>query len=235
MQDARTRAALLVICLACLLGSGYILFAGHQAAPPPIVFSAPPSGPVSDPAPPDVPHGKSPLTVTAPKRPARVYVDVGGAVHHPALYLLPSGSRVMQAVRAAGGPTNVADLDAVNLAQPLTDGQKVFIPERIAVASPTPAASAAPVRSGGREHATKNSVKEDAPGKLKAGSSEQIGLNSATAEQLERLPTVGPSMAARILAHRQQAGGFSKIEDLMLVTGIGPKKFAKIAPFVSLD
>lgn len=236
MQDARTRAALLVICLACLLGSGYILLTGRQAAPPPIVLSAPPPGPASDPAPADTPHGKMPLAVTVPKPPARVYVDVAGAVRRPALYLLPPNSRVMQAVRAAGGPTSTADLDAVNLAQPVTDGEKVFVPERVAAISPALASvPAASVHSSRREHTAKAGAKEEAGGKLKEGSSEQIGLNSATAEQLERLPTIGPSMATRILAYRQQAGGFSKVEDLMLVTGIGPKKFAKIAPFVSLN
>ena len=239
MQDARVRGALLVICLVCLLGSGAVLLHGRQTAPPPILFASPPvvtgsSGGPSAEAPASVP------AVTAAQRPTRLYVDVAGAVRRPSLYILPPNSRVMQAVLAAGGPTAAADMDAVNLAQPVTDGEKVFVPKLGASPPPNipatlpgaartlsllPAASAVkPVKVGGGSHS----------GKISEGSGEQVSLNSATAEQLERLPGVGPSMAARIVAYRQQSGGFGKIEDLTLVTGIGPKKYAKIAPFLTL-
>ena len=247
MQDARTRAALLAVCLACLLGSGYVLLKGKQTAPPPIVFSGP--SPVS--ANPSAPGAAAPAathpTVSiagsdAAKRPKPLFVDVAGAVRRPSLYLLPPGSRVMQALLAAGGPAAAADMDAVNLAQPVTDGEKVFVPKRgaapippspspvLAAAGKPPAAPAAlsavkaPKGSGGSRS-----------GKMSADSGEQVGLNTATAEQLQRIPGIGPSMAARIVAYRQQAGGFGKVEDLTLVTGIGPKKYAKIAPFVTLN
>ena len=72
-------------------------------------------------------------------------------------------------------------------------------------------------------------------GKIAADSGEQVALNTATEADLERLPGVGPSMAGRILAYRKAAGRFEKVEDLMQVTGIGPKKFAKIAPLVKPD
>ena len=234
MQDARVRGALLLICLACLLGSGFVLLHGRQAAPPPIVFSAPAAAAETAKMPDAPPAGASVLP--AAPRPARLYVDVAGAVRRPSLYLLPPHSRVMQAVMAAGGPTAAADMDAVNLAQPVTDGEKIFVP-KLGVApllsvtpaalpsvSPPPASAARPTKAGGSSHS----------GKISAGSGEQVSLNSATAEQLERLPGVGPSMAARIVAYRQQSGGFGKVEDLTLVTGIGPKKYAKIAPFVTL-
>jgi len=236
MQDARVRAALLVICLACLLGSGFVLLKGRQAAPPPILFTSPPSA-----------AGSAVPAVTAadaPKQSRRLYVDVAGEVRRPSLYLLPPDSRIMQAVLAAGGPTAAADMDAVNLAQPVTDGEKVFVPKRGTAPVPappslslsTPAASARVpllplVSSAAKSGKTGGGSRS---GKISAGSGEQIGLNTATLEQLERLPGVGPSMAARILAYRQQCGGFAKIEDLTLVTGIGPKKYAKIAPFVTL-
>ena len=235
MQDARVRAALLVICLACLLGSGFVLLKGRQAAPPPIVFASL--------SPAAAPHDPNAVPLAAsPPRLKRLYVDVAGAVRRPSLYLLPPNSRVMQAVLAAGGPTEAADMDAVNLAQPVTDGEKVFVPKRGIV--PVPAPSALPSAM------TASSVKAPLPSvpsaakasktagggsrSGKMGSGEQVALNSATLEQLERLPGVGPSMAGRILAYRQQSGGFAKIEDLTLVTGIGPKKFAKIAPFLTL-
>ncbi len=234
MQDARVRVALLVVCLACLLGSGFVLLKGRQSAPPPILFAAPPA----------VGSDTPPATLSAaavPRHAKRLYVDVAGAVRRPSLYLLPPDSRVMQAVLAAGGPTAAADLDAVNLAQPVTDGEKVFVPKRGAASVLAPSALPA-VMPAASARVTLPSVPSAAkPGKAASGSrsgkmgpGEQIGLNSATLEQLERLPGVGPSMAARILAYRQQSGGFAKIEDLTLVTGIGPKKYAKMAPFLTL-
>ncbi len=238
MQDARMRVALLVVCLACLLGSGFVLLKGRQSAPPPILFAAPP--PVTDGG---MPPSATAPAADAPKHSKRLYVDVAGAVRRPSLYLLPPDSRIMQAVLAAGGPTAAADMDAVNLAQPVTDGEKVFVPKRgLAPAplalSPAPSAAASarvptpplmPAAKLGKAAGGSRS------GKISAGSGEQIGLNTATLEQLERLPGVGPSMAARILAYRQQSGGFAKIEDLTLVTGIGPKKYAKMAPFLMLN
>ena len=236
MQDARVRAALLIVCVVCLLGSGFVLLKGHQAAPPPILFASPP--------PAAAPHDPNavPLTMNPPQRAKRLYVDVAGAVRRPSLYLLPSDSRVMQAVLAAGGPTEAADMDAVNLAQPVTDGEKVFVPKRGAV--PVPGQSVIPSVMPGattRAAALPSGPSAAKSGKAgggshagKMGPGEQIGLNSATADQLERLPGVGPNMAGRIVAYREQSGGFAKIEDLTLVTGIGPKKYAKMAPFLTL-
>ena len=235
MQDARVRAALLVICLACLLGSGFVLLKGRQASPPPILFSAPAAAGAS------VPDAAVPAG-TALKHTKRLYVDVAGAVRRPSLYLLPPDSRVMQAVFAAGGPTAAADMDAVNLAQPVTDGEKVFVPKRSTAPVQIPPAilSGMPFASRGALSVVPTLPSAAKPAKAggsrsgKMGAGEQIGLNSATTEQLERLPGVGPNMAARILAYRQQCGGFAKIEDLTLVTGIGPKKYAKMAPFLTL-
>ncbi len=234
MQDARVRVALLIICLACLLGSGFVLLRGRQSAPPPILF-----------APPPVAAGGTPAVTpaaTAPGHSKRLYVDVAGAVRRPSLYLLPPNSRVMQAVLVAGGPTPAADMDAVNLAQPVTDGEKVFVPKRGTVLVPAPpgvpsampAASARVTALPPVPSAAKSAKASGGSRSGKMGPGEQIGLNTATVEQLERLPSVGPSMAARIIAYRQQCGGFAKIEDLTLVTGIGPKKYAKIAPFLTL-
>jgi competence protein ComEA len=234
MQDARTRFALLIVCLLCLLGSGFVLLTGRRAAPPPVTISPPPAQAATS-APPTMPPAETPHAVPA----NRLYVDVAGAVRRPSLYVLPPQSRVMQAILAAGGPTQEADMDAVNLAQKVTDGEKVFVPKR-SVTPPTGAAGDAlptPVSSvpsrAASEHA--KGGRSSHADKITATSGEQIALNMATEADLQRLPGVGPSMAGRILAFRQQAGRFEKIEDLMQVTGIGPKKFAKIAPFVKLD
>lgn len=234
MQDARTRAALLIVCLACLLGSGFVLLAGRRAAPPPVVITPPP--PQVEAA---KPPSESPAQTPRPASSSRLYVDVAGAVRRPSLYVLAPESRVMQAIRAAGGPTPEADLDAVNLAQKITDGEKVFVPKRStttprsALNEATPvAAPIAPSRTSSEHTKGGRSSRGD---KITPDSGQQIALNTATQEQLERLPGVGPSMAGRILAYRQQAGRFEKVEDLMMVTGVGPKKFAKIAPCVKLD
>ena len=229
MHDAKVRAALLVICLACLVGSGVVLIRNRQAAPPPIVFAATPAAVV-------------PAATGAPARPARLYVDVAGAVRRPSLYVLPKNSRVMQAILAAGGPTADADIEAVNLAELVTDGEKVFVPKRgaaPAAAAAVPAATVratvkAPVLTAAKVGRGKSKGASNRSGKIGADSGEQISLNAATLEELERLPGVGPSMAAKILAYREQSGGFAKIDDLTLVPGIGPKKLAKIAPFVTL-
>ena len=226
MHDAKVRAALLVICLACLVGSGIVLIRNRQAAPPPIVFAAPSAA-------------VTPAAAPAPMRPARLYVDVAGAVRRPSLYVLPKNSRVMQAILAAGGPTADADIEAVNLAEVVTDGEKVFVPKRgvppaAATSVPVMATVKAPALAGPKAGRSKSKGANSRSGKIGADSGEQISLNSATLEELERLPGVGPSMAAKILAYREQSGGFAKVDDLTLVPGIGPKKLAKIAPFVVL-
>ena len=232
MQDIRVRLALLGICLICFLGCGWVLLRGSGPSRPeaaPVTLSPPPVPTALTTTVPEDTKGHN-VALATPAPPTRLYVDVSGAVRRPSLYVLPPGSRVMQAVRAAGGPTGEADLDVVNLAEKVTDGQKVFVPRRAALVPasslPTPAAGTPTVtKKGGMAKAGST--------KLSAGSSETVALNAATQEQLERLPGVGPSMAGRILAYRAQVGGFEKPEDLMQVPGLGPKKYAKIAPFVT--
>ena len=134
------------------------------------------------------------------------YVHVAGAVHEPGLYRLPETARVDDAVRAAGGPTADADLDALNLAARLRDGDKVVVP----------------VRGGGGAAETDT----DASGR--------INLNSADASTLEDLPGIGPALAERIIAYREQHGGFRTVRDLLRVSGIGPAKFEQLEPLVTV-
>ncbi len=228
MQNIRVRLALFGICLVCVLGSGWMLLRGagpsnSEAAP---IMLSPPA--LTATVPEDSKGHKMPIASPAP--PTRLYVDVSGAVRRPSLYVLPPGSRVMQAIRAAGGPTGEADLDAVNLAEKVTDGQKVLVPKR---ASLMPMSSLPTQTAGLRAVTKKSGTAKAGSTKLSAGSAETVSLNAATQEQLERLPGVGPSMAAKIMAYRNQVGGFEKPEDLMQVPGLGPKKYAKIAPFVT--
>ncbi|HUJ55894.1 MAG TPA: ComEA family DNA-binding protein [Gaiellaceae bacterium] len=153
--------------------------------------------------------------VVAPVKPAHapakkvLVVDVAGAVRRPGLYRLPSGSRIQNAIVAAGGATRKAQLDAVNLAAPLADGEQVLVPGSGAAAAAVGSASAS----------------EPSP-------SAPLDLNTATAEQLDALPGVGPVTAQKIIAYRQAHGPFHAVDELQGVPGIGPAKMAQLKGLV---
>jgi competence protein ComEA len=166
-----------------------------------------------------------------------IIVHVAGAVKKPNVYKLHLGARVYQAIDAAGGAKDNASLDSLNLAEKLTDGVKVYVPTRgetvpfapsvglVGTKSvPSSVANAKP--SGRSEGAASDKLTDPKQG--------VVFLHSATLEQLERLPGVGPAIAQRILDYRHQVGGFKSIDDLQNVSGIGDKKFAKLRPFVRL-
>jgi competence protein ComEA len=146
-------------------------------------------------------------------------VHVAGAVRHPGVYRLRGGERIKDAVRRAGGAGRRADLNAINLAAKVADGQQVVVPRRGAAAGSSAAASA----STGEGVAGASGTPQT-----------PVSLNSATAEQLETLDGVGPATAQKILDWRQQHGGFRSIDDLSEVPGIGPKRLAALRPKVQL-
>src|SRR5438067_3508661 len=150
-----------------------------------------------------------PQLTTAPAAPADVVIDVAGAVRRPGLYRLAQGSRVADAVRRAGGATRRADLSLVNLAQLVSDGEQVIVPRRGA-----PAAAAA----GG--------------GTGTAPSTGPVHLNSATLEQLDALPGVGPVTAQKIVDYRTKHGAFSSIDELDAIPGIGPARLDQLRGLV---
>ncbi len=148
--------------------------------------------------------------------PASVFVHVAGAVHAQGLYELAGGSRVQQAIDAAGGFTEDAASDALNLARVLTDGEQIVVP-RVASAqeaSETDGSATTEVQSG------------QAEGAVVGG---KVNINTATADQLQTLKGVGPAMAQRIIDDRMANGPFKTIEDLKRVSGIGDKKFASLS------
>ena len=149
---------------------------------------------------------------TAP--PATVVVQAAGAVVRPGVYRLDGGARVADLVTEAGGPTAEAHLDAVALASKLVDGQRVYVPrvgEVVPVAvSSDPAVVAPP---------------DPSP-------ASPLDLNTATAEQLDQLPSVGPATAAAIVAHRDRNGPFRSVEALLEVRGIGPVRLDELRPLV---
>jgi len=140
----------------------------------------------------------------------RVYVS--GAVYRADVYLLPSGSIVRDALAAAGGATEEADLDRVNLAIELRDQQQVHVPRR-------GEAAPAGVSPGGAD-----------PGGAPAGG--PININTATVEQLDTLPGVGPAIAGRIIDYREAYGPFATIEEITNVKGIGPATFEEIKDLI---
>jgi competence protein ComEA len=149
-----------------------------------------------------------PLRVARPVRAApRLVVDVAGAVRRPGLYRLPRGARVDAALAAAGGATPHGDLAAVNLAAPLADGEQIVVPARLVGDVAGVAAAASP-------------------------SAGPLDLNSATAEQLDALPGIGPATAAKIVAYRQQHGAFHSLAELDAVPGIGAGRIAQLKGLV---
>ena len=140
----------------------------------------------------------------------RLVVHVVGAVRRPGLYRLDQGDRIADAVRHAGGATRAADLTAVNLAAPLADGAQVLVPQRLPVAggsAPASAGSAAP-----------------------AG---PVRLNTATLEQLDELPGVGPVTAQKILDYRASHGAFASVDELDAIVGIGPARLDQLREVVA--
>ena len=153
--------------------------------------------------------------VTTSTVPGVVIIHVTGAVNLPGVYELATGQRVDDALAAAGGPTVTADANALNLAAPLVDGDRIEVP----VLGQEPANGAA-VPDAGVTHA----VVDD------GGSStlEPVDLNEATASDLEALPGIGPATAAAIVEYRTQTGPFGSVDQLLDVPGIGPAKLDAI-------
>jgi competence protein ComEA len=144
-------------------------------------------------------------------------VHVAGAVRQPGVYRLHDGDRVKDAVERAGGARAGADVNAINLAAKVADGQQVVVPRRGAAAPP-----AADAGAGAGE------------GAARAAAQPPVSLNSATAAQLDTLDGVGPATAQKILDWRREHGGFRTIDDLGEVPGIGPKRMAALRAKVQL-
>jgi competence protein ComEA len=162
------------------------------------------------------PKARAAVAVEAP--PARtLVVHVVGAVQRPGLYRLSEGSRIDDAIRRAGGAKPRAALELVNLAAPVADGQQVLVPGR-GSAQAAAAAPASPGVSGG--------------GGVTAAP--RVHLNTATLEQLDALPGIGPVTAQKILDYRAEHGAFSSIDELDAVPGIGPARLEQLREVVDL-
>jgi competence protein ComEA len=142
---------------------------------------------------------------------SKVVVHVVGAVRRPGLYALRDGARIADAVRRAGGTTRKADLEAINLAAPVEDGLQVVVPRR-----PPPVPPGAVPAAPGEETA-------QGP----------VHLNTASLEQLDELPGVGPVTAQKILDWRQTHGAFTSVDDLDAIPGIGPARLEQLRDLVA--
>ncbi|MFJ4592369.1 MULTISPECIES: helix-hairpin-helix domain-containing protein [unclassified Kitasatospora] len=220
--DRRAVAGLAVLLLFAV---GYAVqhfwLARPQAVAVPTLASAPVS-PVS----PDSPGATSasvPATASGPGPAADpvgagpgavVVVDIGGRVHLAGLHTLPGGSRVADALRAAGGPLPETDTRSLNLARVLTDGEQILVGE--------PAQASAPGAGAGNGPPAVGTPRPP------------VSLNRAGLEQLDALPGVGPTLAQRILAYRTSHGSFRTLDQLRQVSGIGARTFAELRPLLTL-
>jgi competence protein ComEA len=152
----------------------------------------------------------------ATKKGDRATVHVAGAVAKPGVYDLDAGARVIDAIEAAGGGAPDADLNRLNLAAKIADGQRVLV-QRVGEAAPAGSASPASGGSGGS-----------------ADPSVLVSLNSATQAELEALPGIGPTLAEAIITERERRGGFRSVNELRDVRGIGEKRFADLKDKVTI-
>ncbi len=197
-----------------LLGAGFPVTPGRVAAgaaavamvvvlavivlrgpPPPPELSLPFAGGAGDPG---------ATSTSATTTPSQVLVHAAGAVLAPGIYRLDADARVADLVEAAGGPRADAELDRLNLAATIIDGQQVYVP-RVGEAAPQMVGATGEGTTGG-------------------GGDGLVDVNTATAEELDTLPGVGPATAQAILDAREQRGSFSSVEDLLDVRGIGEAK-----------
>ena len=162
--------------------------------------------------------------------PQTITVHVAGAVNNPGVYRLRYGSRINDAVVAAGGATTTANLDAINLATVLNEGEQIYVPKRgekphTITGRPQVGGGA----TGGASNGGAGGVNGGAWG-VNGGALSTININLASVVELEQLPGVGPATAKAIVAYREKNGAFQRVEDLLKVRGIGPAKLSEILP-----
>ena len=150
-----------------------------------------------------------------------IVASVTGLVAAPGLVTLPPGSRVADAIAAAGGTSPGADLTGMNLAARIADGDSIVVGSQPAAAGPASGVDAGQQSTGGRPNA--------------AGAGSKVDLNTADEAALDTLPGVGPVMAANIIAWREANGRFANVEQLQEISGIGPSRYAQISPLVMVS
>lgn len=205
------RLAAIAVSVALVGAGGYWLVA---PPPAPVEASLPMAAVTSSSVPSGVTSTSTPVTVAAP---VEIVVHVAGAVLVPGVHRLAADARVADAVLAAGGLAPDAHADAINLAAPVHDGDRVYVPWLSdGVTVPVGVTGTAAADPGGSEQAG------------------PVSINEASVDALDALPGVGPATAAAIVAHREANGPFASVDALADVRGIGPAKLEAIRPLVSL-
>ena len=179
---------------------------------------------------------------------ATVRVHVAGAVNNPGVYTLPAQGRTVDAIAAASGAAADADLDRVNLAGTLSDGVQIYVPHRGETAAPAQIQPNGGTANAGQGNAANGAAQNGASqggaqpqpartltasGSVQKGST-PVNINTATAEELQTLPRIGPAMAQRIIAWREAHGGFRSVDELDAVPGIGPSMLENLRPLVTV-
>jgi len=177
---------------------------------------------------------------------ATVRVHVAGAVNNPGVYTLPAQGRAVDAIAAASGAAADADLDRVNLAGALSDGVQIYVPHRGETAAPAQIQPNGGTANAGQGNAANGAAQNGAsqggtqpqpartltPAGTAQKGSTPVNINTATAEELQTLPRIGPAMAQRIIAWREAHGGFRSVDELDAVPGIGPSMLENLRPLV---
>lgn len=164
-----------------------------------------------------------------------IRVQVSGAVLEPGIYDLPADSRAEAAIAAAGGLTEAADTERVNMVRKLRDGMLLKVPALKASGGKKAAQRAAGASGNAADAYGKNAADKRGGSKVSAqGSAGRVRINSASASELQSLPGVGPALAQRIIAERSR-GRFASAEDLLRVSGIGKAKLEKMRAYVEVD
>ena len=164
--------------------------------------------------------------------PQIITVHVAGAVKNPGVYRLKYGSRINDGIVAAGGATSAANLDVINLATVLNEGEQIYVPKRgekphVITNRPQVGGAGGVAGAGGAGGA---GGVAGAGGAANSAVPQLININLASVVELEQLPGVGPATAKAIVAYREKNGAFLKVEDLLKVRGIGPAKLSEILP-----
>jgi competence protein ComEA len=168
----------------------------------------------------------------SPAPPTEVAVYICGDVHHPGVYRFASNLRVADGIARAGGALPDADLEQLNLAQPLSDAMKIDVPKKgeHVIADAALGIAPGPTTPYGHRRASRHSGRSSH--KLQPG--QTLDVNTASESELTSLPGVGPSLARRIVEYRTENGPFQSVDDLQNVSGIGASKFDRMAPFIHL-
>jgi len=209
--NRQEQLVLIFIIVTVLIGSGVLLIRQFR----PFWFMGKPDFIAAE--------GKNSVSIDNP--PKEVVVHVTGEVKRPDVYRLEKGMRVADAIQLAGGVTEQADLQQLNLAARAIDGEKIYVPAKLTT-PPPPQIMPEPQAHVFKDIPKRQATHSNPPGK--------INLNTATAEQLESLPSIGPVMAKRIIEYRNTHGSFYNIEEIKEIKGIGEKTYEKIKALITV-